>query len=442
MKQKITTDQVFEYLSEITMTDFHTHLVNGKLSARGLHDIFLYHMGVSELFSAGCPSGSRLSQYPLWPDKEEAHFRIKEALPYLKYVTHTHISWGTRLILKDLYGIDEPITEKNWLRMDEIIRERSDDRAFQYEIKKKTNIDRACTELARREGTSDDAMFKYASEWVMVSRIQWGEFDTALYELERIWGKKPGSPSPIGEGSRKPVDRTIKTLSDVHEAVDYYINTLPYDEVISLATHISCEIDLRLVNDQEMETALKNRAFAGEKERDVYASYVHEAILNRLDEKADQIIYQFSYAAEPLKYETGSRITQKCMAQVAEMISRHPKIQFQCMMASLHGNQTMTSFAREIPNLTMVGIWWHNFYPATLRIVLEQRLDMLPTNRQIGFFSDAYVLEWSYAKAYLFRKHMAEILANKINIGQYNLQDALDVFKAITYDTPNNCFDR
>ncbi len=51
-------------LAEVPILDIHTHLVGGKLAARGLHDILLYHMVVSDLYAAGCPSGARLTQYP------------------------------------------------------------------------------------------------------------------------------------------------------------------------------------------------------------------------------------------------------------------------------------------------------------------------------------------------------------------------------------------
>ena len=68
-------------LAEVPVLDIHTHLVGGKLGARGLHDVLLYHMVVSDLYAAGCPSGARLTQYPQWPSTEEAHARIREALP-------------------------------------------------------------------------------------------------------------------------------------------------------------------------------------------------------------------------------------------------------------------------------------------------------------------------------------------------------------------------
>ncbi|MBI5091983.1 MAG: hypothetical protein HZB26_06005, partial [Candidatus Hydrogenedentes bacterium] len=95
--------ELLEALYDVPILDAHTHLVGGRLGARGLHDILLYHMAVSELYAAGCPSGSRLTQYPGWPSISEAHARIEEALPYLDQVRNTSISWGIRMTLRDLY---------------------------------------------------------------------------------------------------------------------------------------------------------------------------------------------------------------------------------------------------------------------------------------------------------------------------------------------------
>src|ERR1700730_17433362 len=90
-------------LGDIPMLDVHTHLVGGKLAARGLHDILLYHMVVTDLYAAGCPSGARLTQYPDWPSEQEAHARLEEAVPFLPHIRNTSSSWGVRVILADLY---------------------------------------------------------------------------------------------------------------------------------------------------------------------------------------------------------------------------------------------------------------------------------------------------------------------------------------------------
>ena len=66
---------------------------------------------------------------------------------------------------------------------------------------------------------------------------------------------------------------------------------------------------------------------------------------------------------------------------------------------------------------------------------VEERLDMLPLNKQIGFFSDAYHVDWSYAKTVLVRKQLAQVLAGKIEHGQYTMDDATSIAKAILYDS-------
>src|SRR6187397_1479026 len=109
-----TTKQIEEGLARLPMLDIHTHLIGGRLGARGLHDLLLYHMLVSDLYAAGCPTGARLTQFPQWPDQEEAHARIREALPFLPHIRNTSSFWGVRLILRDLFAWNDPVTADNW----------------------------------------------------------------------------------------------------------------------------------------------------------------------------------------------------------------------------------------------------------------------------------------------------------------------------------------
>ncbi len=423
-------------LAEVPMLDVHTHLVGGKLGARGLHDILLYHMVISDLYGAGCPNGERLTEYPGWPRKEEAHQRIKEALPYLPFIRNTSSYWGVRIILADLYDWHEPITSENWKRLDDQIRERADDRSWHHNILDRLQIQRTGTEIARRENGQDDDRLQYALEWGFFTRCQWGEYDTALYELERCWGKSPGSPSPITSGGRPPTERMIRSLSDVHDAVDHYVNAIPYEQLLSTATHISTDIDFRDVSASEMESALKHRDEAGAEERDIYASYINELFLTKLEKHGNEIVFQFSFGAEPLPYETSSRLSQRTIAQLADMIGRHPDLKFQCFLASRHANQSLCTLARELPNFSLAGYWWHNFFPDVIRQVIAERLDMVPVNKQVGFFSDAYCVDWTYGKTILMRKQLAIVLADKVEQGQFTVEQAIAVAESILYDSP------
>ena len=427
-----------EALAEVPMLDIHTHLVGGKLGARGLHDVLLYHMVVSDLYAAGCPTGARLTQFPRWPTQEEAHARIREALPFVPHIQNTSSFWGVRVILRDLYGWNEPLTADNWQKVDAMIRERASDRVWHHSIVDRLNIRRTGTEIARRGNGEDDDRLQYALEWGFFTRCQWGEFDTALYELERCWGKTPESPSPIGSGARPATERTIRSLADVHAAIEHYVSAIPYDKVLATATHLSTEIDYGLVSASEMEAALRRRAQSGPEERDTYAAYVNEHFLSALERHADKIVFQFSFGAEPLPFETGSRLNQRTIAQLAEIIGRHPKLRFQCFLASRHANQSLCTLARELPNFSLAGYWWHNFFPDVIRQMMRERLDMLPTNKQVGFFSDAYCVEWTYAKAIIVRKQLAHALAEKIEQGQYTRDEAVVVARAILFAAPES----
>jgi glucuronate isomerase len=423
-------------LAGLPVLDIHTHLVGGKLGARGLHDVLLYHMVVSDLYAAGCPSGARLTQFPGWPTREEAHARIEQALPFLPQIQNTSSFWGVRIILRELYDWRESITRENWRKLDSLIRERADDRGWHHVVLDRLNVRRTGTEWARRSHGEDDDRLQYALEWGFFTRSQWGEFDTALYELERCWGRKPESPSPIGVGGRPSTGRTIRTLADVHEAMAHYVNSIPYGQVLATATHLSTDIHYRRIGNDEMEAALARRNQAGPAERDIYASYVHGLFLAALEQRASEIVFQFSLGAEPLPFESGSRLNQQTVAQLAEMMARHPRLRFQCFLASRHANQSLCTLARELPNFSLAGYWWHNFFPDVVRQILAERLEMVPANKQVGFFSDAYCVEWTYAKAVMVRKQMARVLADKISQGQYSQEEALAIARAIQFESP------
>ncbi len=428
-----------EGLNATPLLDVHTHLDAAHLSGRGLHDILLYHMLISDLASAGCPTRARLSEDP---SDAEAEARLVEALPYLKFVQNTSIFWGARIIFRDLYNWSEPINPDNWRQLDALIRERTHDPTWAREILRRAGVKRASTELWRRRDGSADDIFQYSLEWAFFTRAQWsGEQasanDIPLYELERPWNlDKPGAPLPVTLGKRPALERKIHTLDDVHAAIRHYVECIPYPDIISTAHHISTDIHYHLVSEAQMAAALANRAQATEADRDVYASYTLEAFLGELEKHSDQIVYHFSFGAEPLLYETGSKLRQDTIFELAAIISRHPRLRFQALLSSEHANQTLCTLARELPNLSVAGYWWHNFFPGIMRKIINDRLDMLAINKQVGFFSDAYCLEWTYAKAVLVRAQWAEVLAQKVEQGQFNVDEALGIAHQAMFETP------
>lgn len=394
--------------------DAHTHLDASHLGARGLHDILLYHMVLSDLKSAGMKNNARLSEHP---DEKEVSSRIEEALPYLPAISNTSCAWGVRLILEDLYDWNDPVTRDNWRKLHDLIRERSDDRAWHREIMRRPGVARAMTEWARRRDGSADDILDYSYELAFFSRARAGIYDIPLRELEMATG------------------RHISGIEDVDDAMAGYIASIPRGQVKSTVQHISTEICYLPVSREQMSEALGRRAEAGRRECDIYASYLLSHFLAGL-ERLGNIVLQFSLGAEPAGEETYSLIRQDTIAAVEGLVREFPGLHFQVFLASAHANQGICSLARQYSNLSVAGYWWHSFFPAFIERVIEERLDMLSSCKQIGFFSDAYCLEWQYAKAVIVRGLLARVLAKKAGCGQYTEESALEVGRQILRDSP------
>ena len=421
-------------IGDIEAIDAHTHVNASHMTARGLHDILLYHMVISDLYAAGCPSGARLSEDP---DEREAAGRIEEAIPLLEHIQNTSCYWLMRTILSDLYDWRQTITLGNWRELDGRIRRRSADPDWPREVVRRAHVEKLCTELPLRGDGSHDDILLCSLEWAFFMRNQWGVFDAPLYELEYAWQfDKPVQPLPVTTTQRKPVKRRIATVADVREAMAHYCRAIPRAGIVSTAHHVSTDMNYALVTDEQMQKALDNRGVAGPAERDACASYLFEHLLLELEKEHSDIAFQFSLGAEPLPFETGSRLSQETIRQLGEIIARHPKIEFHCYLSSRHANQALCTLCRELPNLCLAGYWWHNFFPSSIAQVIDERLDMLPTNRQIGFFSDAYCVEWLYAKSVLVRTELARALASRVERGQYTQDEALQIACKLLRETP------
>ncbi|HUV08919.1 MAG TPA: hypothetical protein VMX75_14400 [Spirochaetia bacterium] len=428
--------ELYNILADVPKIDVHTHLTADRLMARGLDDILLYHMVNTELYSAGSPSGGRV---PETRSDEQAERRLEEAIPYLPQIRNTSMYWLVRLILADLYDWQGEVTSDNWRELHGRIKSLNrEDGKRAREIMKILHIEKIGTEIVRRcDGRSDD-IFEYALEWAFFARTQWGQPDISLFELERAWNATgPEEPIPVTlqMEDRPKLSRVIETVEDIDAAVSHYCSLIPYGQIKATAQHISTDIDYGRYSNSEVQAALDRRREAGRQEQNVFSSRVLHTFLRELEKRGDSIVFQFSIGAEALPFESGMRLRQETIGQLAALVASYPGLRFMCFNAGRHTHQSLCTLVRELPNLSLGGFWWHGFFPGAVHAMAEERLDMVPINRQCDYMTDAYCMDWVYAKNRLILSQFARIFAEKLEMGQYGRQDIRAIAEGIFHDS-------
>src|SRR5436305_6888398 len=71
----------------------------------------------------------------------------------------------------------------------------------------------------------------------------------------------------------------------------------------------------------------------------------------------------------------------------------------------------LVAYAWIFPNVLPMGHWWYANVPAFIAADLRARLQAVPKTKQVGYYSDAYTLEFALPKFNMYRRVLAEALA-------------------------------
>src|SRR5262249_42749971 len=100
------------------------------------------------------------------------------------------------------------------------------------------------------------------------------------------------------------------------------------------------------------------------------------------------------------------------LIQYAELFNAFPEVTFPISVLSSGINQELVSYAWIFPNVVTSGHWWYSNVPAYVTPDLRARLQAVPKRKQIGYYSDAYKLEFVLPKYGMYRRVLAKVLAD------------------------------
>jgi glucuronate isomerase len=129
------------------------------------------------------------------------------------------------------------------------------------------------------------------------------------------------------------------------------------------------------------------------------------------------------------------------LIQYRELFNAFPEVTFCISVLTSSQNQELASYSWIFPNVVTSGHWWYSNIPAYIQQDCRARLQAVPKTKQIGYYSDAYKLEFILPKYDMYRRLLAGILADDfVRPGIYSEAQAVDLARLLLRDNARRLF--
>jgi glucuronate isomerase len=124
-----------------------------------------------------------------------------------------------------------------------------------------------------------------------------------------------------------------------------------------------------------------------------------------------------------------------------ELFNHFPNVTFPVSTLAPDASAELVAYAWIFPNVLPFGHWWYANVPAYIAGDVRARLQALPKVKLLGYYSDAYKLEFIAPKFNMYRRILAEALAESVvRLSGWSVDDALQLAKLVLIDNPKRIF--
>jgi len=330
-------------------------------------------------------------------------------------------------ILKDLYGFQgDEINERNWRDLRDIILLHTRDRDWYRQILEKTKLKKGFLTFRY-----DEEIPEYAPDlFVGALRIE------SLISRLNL--------ADIG-GLEKAVDSSIQSLDEFENALSLLFRK--FSKCVAVTASILPD-ETFVEPDRAKARASFRKRISG---LDLSASEVRNVssfAINCVLSLAEEYDLPFQLmlgvrrpvvGASPPDYAIAG-FESKSLLCLCPLFHRFSGVDFDIFLANRVQSHELTVIAKNYQNVYVSGHWWYVFYPSIIKQFLLERLQMLPRNKMNGFFSDAYVVEWTYAKASMVRLQLSTVLAKMVEEGYYTEELARSLATDLLIHNPEDLY--
>jgi len=420
-------------LDNAKVIDPHCHLRPHKPSADNFADLLLYHHLWIELVSSGMGQYEvTKSGFPheLTDPEIEPLERVRRAVKYLKNIKNTTIGVFFKWIMNDLYEIKEELGEHNIEGIFNKVGERCNDPKWQEDVLRNyCGIEYNITVNIDGKPYSDKIL--KGKEGVPVNIVR--EYIVSgkenpykvIYSMEENFGREINNVADYREYLRQIVQEFIK---EKYQFAGVWI--LP-----SITDDMAKKEEIDRIIKKAKERKPLNIVEIGSFCYFGTVSFLKE--LRKSEIRTIQILTG-AYVLSP--HRSITRWNKNFVESIGKIAYEFEDFNINLAAATDIYTQDLGILAKHIPNISVAGYWWHTLYPFYIKKALETRLDMVPLNKIIGFFSDTYHSEWCYPKLKMVKHILEDILVERIEKGWYDVELANDIITKLFYENPKNIY--
>jgi glucuronate isomerase len=391
--------RLFNELDSIVLIDSHSHINPHSPTSQSLADLLGYHYYTELAHSSGMDK-QKIEEPGISPRE-----KVERLFQHLGNIDNT-VQWSWFLELsKDLFGFQgDRIDRSNWESVYDLAESKMQEEGWENQVLKASKVDRVFL-----TNDFDDPLEGFDSNrYVPCLRT-----DDLVFHL----------PQPkVRERLAISTGQVLGGLSNLNQALEVLflrfkqrgaracaISLPPWFSPKSHASHAhSAQIAL--------DDVVQRGTEASEANKKLMAEWVFWKIAELAD--AFKMPFDLMIGVNRRVYPTGvyqgqdlydSRLS---LIQYAELFNAFPNLAFPISVLASVTNQELVDYAWIFPNVLTHGHWWYSNTPNYIRHDLRGRLEAIPRNKQLGYYSDAYKLEFILPKFKMYKRILAEVLAN------------------------------
>ena len=125
----------------------------------------------------------------------------------------------------------------------------------------------------------------------------------------------------------------------------------------------------------------------------------------------------------------------------AGLFNHFANVTFPISTLSPDAGAELVAYSWIFPNVVPNGHWWYSNIPAYISADLAARLQAVPKTKLIGYYSDAYKLEFVLPKFNMYRRLLAETLAEQgVRNQGWSIERALEIAHLLLIDNSRRIF--